>query len=204
MNDKPVIAAFDFDGTVTYHDSLLPFLIYTYGYFKTYRKLLLKAPTLVGFVLGVIPRQKAKEAIISSFFKGATLETIQQFGKKFATEKLNDIVRPQAKERIKWHQNNGHQCVLISASLDIYLDPWAQALGFKDVICSGLEITNQEKITGRLQGTNCWGPEKIRRLEKICGPKNQYTLYAYGDSRGDKELLEIADHSFFRSLGESN
>lgn len=203
MNDKPVIAAFDFDGTVTYHDSLLPFLTFTYGYFKTYGKLLLKAPTLLGFVLGFTPRQTAKEAIISSFFKGEKLTTIEQLGSKYARERLNDIVRPEAKKRIEWHQNNGHQCVLISASLDIYLKPWAKALDFDHVICSRLETTEKEVITGKLQGSNCWGPEKVRRLEQTCGPTNSYTLYAYGDSRGDKELLELADHPFFRSMGES-
>ncbi|MEM1282565.1 MAG: HAD family hydrolase [Chlamydiota bacterium] len=200
MNKKPVIAAFDFDGTITYHDSLLPFLTYAYGSFKTYSKLLTEAPSLIGFALGITPRQKAKEAIISSFFKGKNIEEIRKLGKKYAAGKLNDIIRPEAKNRIEWHQKEGHHCVLVSASLDIYLSPWAESLGFKDLICSTLEDTNDSVITGRLKGANCWGPEKIRRLEEVCGPRDEYTLYAYGDSRGDKELLESADYSFFKSI----
>jgi phosphatidylglycerophosphatase C len=203
MSDKQIIAAFDFDGTITYHDSLLPFLTFTYGTIKTYGKLLLLAPTLIGFVLGIVKRQQAKEAILSSFFKGKSIETIQNQGKKYAKKRLNELVRPEARDRIKWHLDRGHHCVLISASLDIYLAPWAKTVGFKNVICSRLQTSDTKVITGKLNGANCWGPEKVRRLQEACGPRNQYTLYAYGDSRGDQELLETADHAFFKSMDSS-
>lgn len=201
MTDKRVVAVFDFDGTITYRDSLLPFLNFTYGPSKTYGKLLLQAPALIGFALGVIKRQQVKEAILRPFFKGECPETLMQLGKKYASEKLDTLVRPAAKQRLEWHQNSGHHCILASASLDIYLVPWAQAAGFQDVICSRLEVSKDKKFTGRLEGANCWGPEKKRRLEQLCGPRDQYTLYAYGDSRGDREILDMADCPFFKSMG---
>ena len=88
------------------------------------------------------------------------------------------------------------ECVLISASIDAYLDPWSKLAGFDHVICSRLETTPAGNVTGRLVGLNCWGPEKVRRLEELFGPLKKYTLYAYGDSRGDKELLAGADYPF--------
>lgn len=70
-------------------------------------------------------------------------------------------------------------------------------MNIKTVLASKLE-TNQQTITGKLQGNNCRGKEKVKRLQEIFGDKNNYFLYAYGDSLGDKELLEYADVSFYK------
>lgn len=201
MEDNHVVAAFDFDGTITYRDSLLPFLIFNDGWVKTIIKMIMISPTLIGFVLGVIKRQKAKEIILKKFLGGKSIDEIKTQGELYAKGKLNSIVRPEAKERIKWHLDRGDQCVLISASVDVYLLPWAEDLGFQKVISSRLEVSDSGVVTGNLLGTNCWGPEKVRRLEEACGPIDTYTLYAYGDSRGDKELLNCANHPFFKSMG---
>lgn len=90
--------------------------------------------------------------------------------------------------------------MLISASVDTYLVPWAQRVGFDKVATSLLEIDANQCITGRLVGKNCWGPEKVRRLQELVGPKEGYVLYAYGDTRGDRELLQYADHPFYRKM----
>lgn len=201
MDTQRTIAAFDFDGTITYRDSLLPFLIFTNGYCKTFGKLLLLTPTFIRFLLKTVTRQQVKEAIISSFFKGETLESIEKKGREFAAKKLNKCIRPKARERIEWHQKMGHHCILVSASLDVYLAPWAKAAGFKNLLCSSLEVSHDLRVTGKLNGSNCWGPEKAHRLKSLCGPKEEYLLYAYGDSRGDRELLDMADHSFFKTMG---
>ncbi len=102
--------------------------------------------------------------------------------------------------RLHWHQRQGHRCVLVSASMDIYLKPWAAAAGFDDVVCSTLEF-HDGRVTGRLAGGNCYGDEKARRLAQLLGEQD-YTLYAYGDSRGDKELLAMADYGYYRWMPE--
>jgi phosphoserine phosphatase len=80
------------------------------------------------------------------------------------------------------------------------LEPWAKQKGFTDVLVSSLEINSSGIATGKLRGLNCWGPEKARRIKEHLHPIDQYYIYAYGDSLGDKELLALADETFFRHI----
>jgi len=203
---KPIIAAFDFDGTITTKDSLLPFLIYTHGYFKTFYQLIKLIPAFFAYAMSgrsVSPatRQQTKEKVLTRFFAGTSLSELQEKGKDFASSRqLKAIIRPEAEKRISWHRAQNHRCILISASIEVYLAPWSKLHGFDDLICSTLEVTPSNKVTGNLQGLNCWGPEKTRRLQLLIGEKKSHTLYAYGDSLGDKELLELADYPFYRRM----
>ncbi len=198
---KPTLAIFDFDGTITTRDSLLSFLFYTAGTWRTLGKLAKLVPAMAAFLLKRLSRQQAKEMILTRFFGGMSIAQLRELGETFATSRsMQHLVRPAANKRLAWHKRQQHQCVLISASVDAYLDAWAKMAGFDHVICSKLATTPTGNVTGRLSGLNCWGPEKVRRLEEAFGPLAKYNIYAYGDSRGDKELLAIADHSFFRHM----
>lgn len=195
MLKPPVIAAFDFDGTLTYHDTLLPFLLFISGYFSTTMKLLKAAPPLLGFPLGLTSRQEAKESLLTSFLKGMPIEDLKEYGNKYASSVLNRHLKKEGMEKLKMHQEAKHRCVLVSANLDVYLTPWAKLNGFQDLLCSQVAIdSTTDQVTGKLEGTNCWGEEKRKRLLALLGPKENYILYAYGDSRGDKEMLELADY----------
>ncbi len=193
---KPIIAAFDFDGTLTYRDTLFSFLIFVKGPFKTMFYLFLKLPILIGYIFGSSSRQSTKENILNAFFNNMPAGEFNRLGEAFASGPLDRHLKPEAMERLKWHQDQGHRCILISASLDTYLTPWAKRHGFSDVIASEAAV-EKGVVTGRLKGLNCWGPEKTRRLKELLG-QAPYELYAYGNSRGDKELLEMADRPFFK------
>lgn len=198
--DRPIVAAFDFDGTLTYYDTLHAFLIYTHGIPRTVVKLALQLPKLVTYLFGKVGRQRMKECILQQFYAGMTIEEVRVKGTIFAKDILNKYIKPNAKKRLEWHLKQGHRCILISATLDVYLEPWAQSVGIHDVISSKFQVTPQKKVTGKLEGLNCWGPEKLRRLCELLGPRESFTLYAYGDSRGDKELLASADYPFYREM----
>ncbi len=199
MDSKPVIAAFDFDGTITTKDTLLPFLIYTHGYWKTFCRSIQLIPAFLGFSIGLVSRQQMKEKVLTRFFAGTSLSILQEEGKAFASSMmLKKMIRPGAEQRIAWHRAQNHRCVLISATIDVYLAPWIKLYGFDDLICSTLEVDASNLVTGKLKGLNCWGPEKTRRLELLVGRKEEYTLYAYGDSLGDRELLALADYSYLK------
>lgn len=193
-----IVAAFDFDNTLTDRDSLVPFLFYTYGWLKTSYHLALLTPFFIGFLLGQISRQAVKEKILTRFFKGKALNELQVQAQSFADQQLDRYLKPEALQRLAWHQAQGHRCLLVSASIELYLQPWAQRHGFETAIGSRLEVTSKGKITGRLIGLNCWGAEKPRRLFAYLGPKDYDQLYVYGDSRGDQELLALANHPFYR------
>jgi len=187
------IACFDFDGTITYSDTLLPFILFCFGKSAVF-KFFLEAPILCRFIMGLSSRQATKERILGRFFGGMDVEEFQALGKRFAEEKLASLTKKQALEAIQEHKKNGHRLILISASIETYLIPWAKMVGFDDVLASKLQVP----ITGKLAGKNCRAEEKVRRLEELLGNLKDYEIYAYGDSRGDKELLEVATHPFYR------
>lgn len=199
MAQKPIIAAFDFDGTITTKDSLLPFLFYTTGDWQTVFKLAALSPVFINYLINRGFRQQTKEAILTRFFGGMPIDYFRELGESYAhSSALNKLVRPEALKRIEWHQKQRHRCILVSAAIDTYLALWGQFIGFDDLVCSRIEVSPKGTVTGKLEGVNCWGPEKVRRLAELLGPKENYTLYAYGDSRGDQELLAMADHPFYR------
>jgi phosphatidylglycerophosphatase C len=199
-NKAESVAAFDFDGTITTRDSLLPFLIHLEGYFGLIWKLLPHSFSLLGFLCGWLPRQEVKEKILAAFFDGKKIDELRTLGAEYAKAKLLRLVRPEAIERIQWHIEQGHRCILVSASLDIYLAPWAEAMGFSDLLCSKLQEDEEGRVTGRLIGSNCWGPEKVCRIREVLPDFENYKVYAYGDSRGDKEMLASADYPFFKEM----
>lgn len=195
---KETVAAFDFDGTISKFDVLLPFLIFLDGPLKAAGRIFLKIPILLGYLLGLFSRQETKEAILTPFIAGKSLDELQKKGRAFSKGPLKKLIRQKALQKIQWHQSQGHRCVVISATLDIFLKPWADEMKFNDLICSKIETDGEGKATGKLEGANCWGPEKTRRLLELLGSKNRFELYAYGDSRGDRELLELADYPFYK------
>jgi phosphatidylglycerophosphatase C len=197
---KPIVAAFDFDGTLTRRDTMFPFLLFVVGWRTFIRHLIVLAPTLVGYGLGLIRNDIAKECVFIRFLSGMSLDVLEDKAKKFAVQKLPTLLRTEAMQRLAWHKQQGHRCIVISASLEIYLQPWANQIGFDDVLATQLKMQHGEKITGKLLASNCFGIEKVRRLEKLLGNRDSYTLYAYGDSRGDKELLAYADYPYYRNI----
>ena len=201
IHEKPVIAAFDFDGTITKRDSLISFLAFAAGKWQTAKKLFFSSPQIIGFLLNQVSRQEAKETILKQFFKGIPHHQLQEMGEAFSrSTTLSNLIHPTALKRLEWHRSQEHRCLLISASLDVYLAPWSIHHGFDDFICSKLAIDQNGNITGLLEGKNCWGAEKERRLFELMGSKKDYTLYAYGDSQGDEELLSKADYPFYRKM----
>jgi len=197
---KPVVAAFDFDGTLTRRDTLLPFLLHALGAPTVMRHALTLAPTLAGYGLGMIRNDVAKERVLTQCFSGTDIGTLRNKAAQFAEQRLPELIRPEAAHRFDWHRKQGHRCIVVSASLELYVQPWALKAGFDDVIASRLEMREDGRLTGNLLGENCFGIEKVRRLEALLGSKSGYTLYAYGDSRGDKELLSAADYAYYRQM----
>lgn len=197
---KKTLACFDFDGTITFSDSLLPFIVFSFGWGRTLAGMSLETPAFIRFILGSIGRQETKERILKRFFGNMPYETFCNLGCEFALKKIPSLTKKEALSAIEYHKKEGHRLILISASLETYLLPWANYIGFDDVIASKLFIDRDGRVTGMLQGKNCRAEEKVKRLRELVGPLENYTIIAYGDSKGDKELLAAANHSFYRNF----
>lgn len=200
MTVSSVVAAFDFDHTLTDRDSLLPFLFFMQGRWKTGCHLACLGPDFLSFLIGNLSRQGIKEKILTRFIGGKSFVDLQALGEDYADRQLDQYLKPKSLHRLAWHQSQGHRCILVSASLDFYLTPWGLRHGFEKVISSRLEMTPSGYATGQLAGLNCWGPEKAKQLLDYLGPREHYQLYVYGDSRGDQEMLALADYSFYRTF----
>ncbi len=192
------VAVFDLDGTLTSRDTLFPFLRYLAGTRGFLLRLPLVLPVLALMALKVLPRQKAKELVLSLFLRGRTREELRLRGESFARERLPGMVRAQAKARIQWHQSRGHRCVLATASPDVYAEAWARDAGFDDVVSTRLEFDAAGRATGRIAGENCRGAEKLARLEALLGELSRLELFGYGDSSADRAFLERCSEASFK------
>lgn len=195
------IAFFDFDGTLTRRDSLFPFLRKVAGNTAFLSNLALLSPVLTGYAARLVRNDVAKECVLRRFLAGRSLEALQAAGQDFAKHALPRLVWPPGLDRLRWHQEQGHRCVLVSASLDIYLLPWAKANGFEHVISSSLEIDSNGRATGRLLGANCHGPEKAKRIKEWMEDQPAAHLYGYGDSTSDLPMLWLTNEAWLRVRG---
>ena len=194
MNQKRSIAAFDFDGTLTKKDSLFEFLLFTQGKWKTYLGLLLLSPAVMLMFLGVIDNNRCKEIMLSYFFKGWRQADFKRKGREFVT-RGKEILNPETCAKLRKHLNEGHEVYIISASVEEWVKPIAEALGVKNVLCTRLAVGKDGILTGKYQGRNCHGQEKVNRLLQADPDRDTYYLYAYGDSNGDKQLFDFADEA---------
>lgn len=194
-DSKVVIAAFDFDGTITTKDTFLPFLMRAFGTPRVWLTLASLALPGLRVWIGKSTRDRFKALLIGKLFPGASVQYLEKTGLQHAAQ-IESLCRPAALERIKWHKQQGHRLVMVSASLNFYLEPIVQQLGFEDLLCTEV-VSLGGTCTGEMKGENCRAAAKVRRLEALLGSLNQYELYAYGDSDGDAEMLEASDHPAF-------
>ena len=194
------LSLFDFDGTITTDDSLIKFIRFVVGDTKFILGMTVLSPMLITYKLKLIPNYKAKQMMLSYFFKDMSEEQFQTIAQEYSLKHIDTILRPKAMEKIAWHKEQGHKIVIVSASIVCWLKPWCDKNGL-DLIATKLEIKDGI-VTGQLLTKNCYGIEKARRVKEKYDLDDYDHIYAYGDSRGDKELLELADESFYKPFRE--
>lgn len=184
------LALFDFDGTISTNDSYLFFTHFLHPKSFFIRSFLL-SPRIAAYLLGKYPNYKLKEDFLRYFYKGKTLDDLNHIAQDFCAEKLPGIIRPGAIERIQWHQQQGDDVVVVSASLRFILEPWCNAVGI-DIMATECEVDRYGRMTGKIKGKNCWGEEKVRRINSRYDSSTITEIFAYGDSSGDLPMLRMA------------
>ena len=193
------IAFFDFDGTITCKDSFYGLLSYDIFKLDFYKKAMTLLPILFAYKIKIISNQKAKEIVLKNFFRDIKFDEFMLICQNYA-RKFDDILRPLAKEKLNWHKQNGDKIVIVSASLEEYLAPWCEKNSF-ELIASKLEVLDG-RITGKLDGLNCHGDEKVRRIKEKYDLNSFEKIYAYGDTKGDLPMLKLAHESFYKPFRE--
>ena len=239
---KKKIYCFDFDGTLTTSDTLLEFIKYAKGTSRFLMVFLMYSPLLVLMKLHLYPNWKAKQQIFAHLFAGMRIEKFDALCRGFAEENQH-LLRPKGITLVHEALIAGAQVFIVSASIDNWVRPFFEIRNLKGVQVLGTQIEVEDgKLTGRFKSNNCYGAEKVRRIqealsmtrkiealsmtqkiealpmtqkiealplsrtsdteEKTIPDRSLYEIEAFGDSRGDKEMLAFADKGHYKPFRE--
>lgn len=191
------IVAFDFDGTLTTKDTLIEFIRYACGTRAFLFGFLRYAHLLVLMKLGLYPNWKAKQKVFAHFFGGMRIEEFDGLCQRFAKGNQH-LLRPKGAEAIQQALDEGAEVLIVSASIDNWVKAFFNTEGrFFCVVGTQIEMKDG-LLTGCFLTKNCYGQEKVNRILALYPNRSEYHLTAYGDSRGDKELLTFADESHYK------
>ncbi len=196
--DARPITAFDFDGTLTVADSFTAFLRWRTSGWRWGLGLLRLAPAAALYVV-TRDRGRLKSASVKVFLSGLPRRALDLQAEQFAAARAAALFRPDALARWAAHRTAGDRLVIVTASPVEVVAPFAVRLGADDLIGSRFSWTVQDRVGKGLEGLNCRGLEKVRRLQGRFGAAVKIGD-AYGDTSGDREMLAFADRGYMRAF----
>lgn len=199
---KEKIYCFDFDGTLTQRDTLPAFIRFACGRRAFWLGFLLHSPLLVLMKLRLYPNYKAKQRLFSWYFQGMKMADFDGLCHDFATNSRL-LLREEGLAALRRAAGEDAAAVfVVSASIENWVRPFFLEDGLAAVEVLGTQVEACDgRLTGRFLTPNCYGAEKVRRIrERLSAPREHYFITAYGDSRGDKEMLAYADKGYFRAF----
>lgn len=195
QDGRPIVA-FDFDGTLTTHDSFTAFLRWKAEPYRYFLGLLRLLPHMAAFLVKR-DRGRLKAAAVARFLGGMPIDALAADAEAFAMERAQSMLRPDAVHAWRNWRGQGALMVIVTASPETLVRPFARALGADVLLGTQLEVDAEGRVTGRFIGSNCRGPVKVTRLKEAFG-EDVTLLAAYGDTSGDREMLRMAEIPGYR------
>lgn len=186
---------FDFDGTLTHMDTMFLYLKF-YDADKFRKQFIRYIPLFVFLKLNLVDAERVKKSFVSSILKGQRQTKIQEKSQEFFEKNFPHIFRQNALDFIKNMDRENTDSYIVSASLDIWVKPFADKLGIK-LIATETEFENGI-FTGNFKTKNCNGEEKVSRIKEAKGNKKYDKIIAFGDTSGDRPMLNFADEGHFQ------
>jgi len=188
----PQLAVFDLDGTLTWSDTLLPFLL---GFLRRHPGRLARLwplpAALTAFALAGRDRGRLKARLIGMALGGESRQHLATYADEFvASLPERRAFRPGALRMLAQHRSAGDRLVLLSASPDLYVPRIAALLGFDECICTEV-VWRGDRLDGALKTANRRGEEKRRCLAALRAAHAGVRIAAYGNSASD--LPHLAD-----------
>jgi len=192
---RPIVA-FDFDGTLTSRDSFVAFLMWRAGVGRFVTHMAGLSPSMIAYLFHR-DRGRLKSRFARAFLGGLSQDEIAGHARRFAEGHARKLLRPDAVRSWKRWQAEGARMVIVTASPEIIIAPFARGLGADSLLGTRFEFDASGRFTGRLEGANCRGDEKVRRLREAFGDDVRLEA-AYGDTGGDHAMLAIAEEQGMR------
>jgi phosphatidylglycerophosphatase C len=194
-NPAGAVALFDLDGTITFHDTLMPFLL---GFVSRHPSRLAGAwrlaPALAEYARSR-DRGLLKSRVIRLALGGARRAEIEVYAGEYVRRLApRGAFRAGALATVEAHRAAGDRLVLLSASPDLYVPSIGEHLRFERTLCTEL-VWDGDRLDGALKTQNRRGDEKVRCLEWL---RTQYpgaSIVAYGNSDSDLPHLRRADRA---------
>ena len=194
------IMAFDFDGTLTYTDSFTAFLRHQCGDFKL-AAVLAGRPAILLDYLKTRDRGALKSRLIYNLLGAIAQEELETRIQAFVTRTGLGLFRPDALRAWSACQSDDTLRVIVTASPDILVRPFGQLIGADRVIGTRLGFSPAGRLLPDLDGVNCRGEEKMRRLREVYGD-DLVLDSAFGDTKGDREMIAAAQNGHYRVFKE--
>jgi phosphatidylglycerophosphatase C len=165
------IVAFDFDGTLTVEDSFRGFLRWRAGAFEYYLGMVRLAPAALAYLFNR-ERGRLKAAMIRIYLSGLPRDVLEKEAAEYAAVAAPLLLRPDALKTWRRHRNDGCRMVIVTASPDILVWPFARGLGADLLLGTQVRFDDENRVSGGLLGRNCRGAEKVRRLREVFGRRH--------------------------------
>ena len=217
------LLVFDFDGTLTTRDTFLLFIRYACGEGAFLRGMLRYGLQLVLMKLRLLNNNKVKERVFSHFFRGWSEQRFTECGRSFARQYRHILRPDTVTILQKAQQEGNHVLICTASIVQWVQPffPEVEVVGTEPETLQPLPASPKGRgaftdsdagarvLTGRFSTPNCYGLEKVRRLKEYLRNTDSVkaplpfgeaergcrdsAIIAYGDSRGDRELLAWAD-----------
>ena len=129
------------------------------------------------------------------YLAGKRPADIESLAREFCQAKMIARLSKQGRAKLDAHRQAGHQLILVTGAPDFLIAPFAEFLGVSTVFAAKPE-QRDSVYTGALIPPLPYGPGK---RELILAHAQGMGLdlagsYAYGDSPGDRDILELVGH----------
>ncbi|WCT75366.1 HAD-IB family hydrolase [Sphingomonas naphthae] len=203
MSAQPELAIYDMDRTITRTGTYTPFLLHAALRLKPWRLAL--APfvllPMALYAAKAISRKRLKE-INQAMLLGAAVPRadLARVTESFADVIMKANTLPGALKQIEADRAAGRRLVLATASYRLYVAAIAARLGFDDVIATNSLTGVGDRIMARIDGENCYGPDKLRMIEAWMHDegvdRGAVRVRFYSDHASDAPVLEWADEAY--------
>jgi phosphatidylglycerophosphatase C len=194
------VAVFDLDGTITRHDTFVPYL---HGWRRRHPRagyISRVVTACLRYALTGLDRGRLKTDLLRACMSGATADEVRRWTAEFVAGLGDADFCPGALSAIARHRDAGDRLVLLSASVDLYVPDIGRRLGFDETICTGV-AWRDDRLDGALTTANRRADEKRHCIEALRGRMPGARIAAYGNSGADFPHLTAVEEPVLVNAG---